>query len=202
MAGSSFRSHHVAAETAKREADVAEAYYGARLLLYYNGCATGGRQGLTSRSAIPRISMASTQARQRSTRSLTECGPSPVGRRRRKRPFAPQAELLADGVYAKRDVKDGIQKDGFTRRLLTEPGRFSRRATCRSARARNRRLFHRSQVRTIAIYADVMMNGKRAAFGSERRRGAGSEWPQRLGWEPCRRRPTLLGRGGEPLCPP
>ena len=105
--------------SAKRVADVAEAYYGAQLLLYYNCCATGGRQGLTSRSAIPRISMASTQARQRSTMSLTECGPSPVGRRRRKRPFAPQAELLADGVYAKRDVKrwdskGWIQKTGYS----------------------------------------------------------------------------------------
>lgn len=180
MADYAFRSLHVAAETAKR---VAEAYYGSRpAKSYYNGCSTGGRQGLILAQRYPKDfdgiiagapALDNVAGRMRSIATWQAQAKAPIRTAKLK--------LLADKVYARCDDKDGL-KDG----LLTEPGRcdFDPKRdlpVCSGDEAAD--CFTEGQVRTIeAIYADVMVNGKRAAFGFPK--GAEALDPNgRSGWD-------------------
>ena len=163
MADYAFRSLHVAAETAKR---VAESYYGSRpAKSYYNGCSTGGRQGLILAQRYPKDfdgiiagapALDNVAGRMRSIATWQAQAKAPIRTAKLK--------LLADRVYARCDGKDGL-KDG----LLTQPGRcdFEPKRdlpVCQGDEAAE--CFTEGQVRTIeAIYSDVMVNGKRAAFG-------------------------------------
>jgi len=163
MADYAFRSLHVTAETAKR---VVEAYYGARpSKSYYNGCSTGGRQGLILAQRYPgdfdgiivgAPALDNVAGRMRAIATWQAQAKGPVKTEKLK--------LLAERVYARCDDKDGL-KDG----LIIEPRACDFKATrdlpvCAGAEAAD--CFTPDQIRTIdAVYSDVVLNGKRAAFG-------------------------------------
>jgi feruloyl esterase len=159
----SFRSLHVTAETAKR---VAAAYFGSRPhRSYYNGCSTGGRQGLQFAQRFPEDfdgivagapALNGTANRVRAianTRALA-AAPIPVDK----------LPLLASRVYARCDDKDGV-KDG----LIDDPRRCDFSAArdlpaCSGAGGSD--CFTPPEIRTIeTIYSDVIVNGKRLAPG-------------------------------------
>jgi feruloyl esterase len=109
-----FRSLHVTAETAKR---VAEAHYGSRpARSYYNGCSTGGRQGLIFAQRYPddfdglvvgAPALNNMGGRLRSIATYQALA---------KARSAILNSLLADHVYARCDAMDGL-KDG----LISDP---------------------------------------------------------------------------------
>ena len=158
-----FRSLHVTAETAKR---AAEAYYGRRPeRSYYNGCSTGGRQGLILAQRYPEdfdgiivgapaLDHAGIRLRSISTYQEVTKAPIPVSK----------LKLLADRVYARCDEKDGL-KDG----LISDPRQCDFQASrdlpvCAGADASD--CFTPAQVKTLeTIYADLVLNGKRVAPG-------------------------------------
>lgn len=158
-----FRSLHVTAETAKR---VAEAYYGVRpQRSYYNGCSTGGRQGLILAQRYPQDfdgiiagapALDNVSGRMRAIASWQAHAKAPIKSEKLK--------LLAEKVYAKCDGKDGLE-DG----LITDPSRcdFSPARdlpVCSGAESAS--CFTSDQIRTIeTIYSDVKIKGKRVAFG-------------------------------------
>src|SRR5262245_6934927 len=112
-----FRSLHVTAETAKR---VSQADYGMRpVKSYYNGCSTGGRQGLILAQRYPEdfdgiivgapaLNNVSNRIRAIATFQALAKAPVPIAK----------LKLLADRVYGRCDDKDGL-KDG----LITDPRR-------------------------------------------------------------------------------
>lgn len=180
MADYAFRSLHVTAETAKR---VAEAYYGQRPeRSYYNGCSTGGRQGLILAQRYPADfdgiivgapALNNVAGRIRSIATWQAQAKGPIRTEKLK--------LLAEAVYARCDSKDGL-KDG----LLTDPSQ------CDFVPSRDLRVcsgtedagcFTPGQIKTIeAIYRDVTVNGQRAAFGFPK--GAEIAGPNgRSGWD-------------------
>jgi Tannase and feruloyl esterase len=158
-----FRSLHVTAETAKR---VAEAYYGSRpVRSYYNGCSTGGRQGLIFAQrypddfdglvvGAPALNNIGGRLRSIATYQALVKAPIPI----------PKLKLLADRIYARCDAADGL-KDG----LIGDP------RTCDFQPARDLLVcsvsegpdcFTPAQIKTLeTIYADVVINGKRVAPG-------------------------------------
>lgn len=158
-----FRSLHVTAETAKR---AAEFHYGSRpARSYYNGCSTGGRQGLIFAQRYPQdfdglivgapaLNNAAIRLRSIATFQALAKAPIPIAK----------LKLLADRVYARCDEKDGL-KDG----LIDDPRRCDFRASrdlpvCPAADAPD--CFTADQVRTLeTIYSDVVLNGKRVAPG-------------------------------------
>lgn len=157
------RSLHVTAETAKR---VAEAYYGKRPeRSYYNGCSTGGRQGLILAQRFPEDfdgivvgapALNNVSIRLRNIASWQA---------QAKGPFkTTKLKLLADRVYARCDDSDGL-KDGLIidpRRCDFKPARDL--PVCSGEDAAN--CFTPAQIRTLeTIYADVHINGKRVAAG-------------------------------------
>ncbi len=113
----SFRSLHVTAETAKR---VADAHYGMRpWKSYYNGCSTGGRQGLQFAQRFPEDfdgivagapALNSTAGRLRAIANAKALAVAPI-------PVS-KLRMLADRVYARCDDRDGL-KDG----LIDDPRR-------------------------------------------------------------------------------
>lgn len=163
MADYAFRSLHVTAETAKR---VAETYYGVRpVKSYYNGCSTGGRQGLILAQRYPEDfdgiiagapALDNVAGRMRAIATWQAQAKAPVRTEKLK--------LLAERVYARCDARDGLQ-DG----LITDPRQCGFRPSrdlpvCSGADAAD--CFTTDQIRTLeTIYGDVVLNGKRAAFG-------------------------------------
>jgi len=158
-----FRSLHVTAETAKR---TAEAYYGSRpRRSYYNGCSTGGRQGLILAQRYPEdfdgiivgapaLNNVAGRLRSIATYQALAKGPIPVAK----------LKLLADRVYARCDEKDGL-KDG----LIDDPRRCDFQVSrdlpqCQGGDGAD--CFTAAQLRTLeVIYSDVVLNGKRVAPG-------------------------------------
>jgi tannase/feruloyl esterase len=158
-----FRSLHVTAETAKR---VTEAYYGSRpARSYYNGCSTGGRQGLIFAQrypddfdglvvGAPALNNIGGRMRSIATYQALVKAPIPI----------PKLKLLADRVYARCDAKDGL-KDG----LITDPRSCDFEPSrdlpaCSGADGAD--CFTAAQIKTLdTIYADVTLNGKRVAPG-------------------------------------
>jgi hypothetical protein len=159
----SFRSLHVTAETAKR---VSQAYYGMRpAKSYYNGCSTGGRQGLILAqrypedfdgiiAGAPALNNVSNRMRAIATYQAMVKAPIPI----------PKLTLLAERVYQRCDDKDGL-KDG----LITDPRRCDFKPSrdlphCSSAGGAD--CFTDGEIRTLeTVYSDVVLNGKRVAAG-------------------------------------
>jgi hypothetical protein len=189
-----FRSLHVTAETAKR---VAEAYYGSRpARSYYNGCSTGGRQGLIFAQrypddfdglvvGAPALNNMGGRMRSIATYQALVKAPIPI----------PKLKLLADRVYARCDAKDGLQ-DG----LITDP------KTCDFEPARDLPVcsgadgdgcFTTAQIKTLdTIYADVVLNGKRIAPGWPK--GAEIAGPTgKSGWDGWIMRQTGLSQSAQ-----
>jgi tannase/feruloyl esterase len=158
-----FRSLHVTAETAKR---TAEAYYGSRpRRSYYNGCSTGGRQGLVLAqrypedfdgiiAGAPSLNYLASRLRSISTFQALARAPIPIAK----------LKLLADRVYARCDAKDGLQDS-----LIDDPRRCDFQASrdlpvCPGADAAD--CFTAAQIKALeTIYADLVLNGKRVAPG-------------------------------------
>ena len=158
-----FRSLHVTAETAKR---VAEAYYGSRpVRSYYNGCSTGGRQGLIFAQRYPddfdglivgAPALNNIGGRMRSIATYQALVKAPI-------PIA-KLKLLADRIYARCDAADGL-KDGLIRDPRTCDFQPSRDLLVCSV-SEGPDCFTPAQIKTLeTIYADVVMNGKRVAPG-------------------------------------
>lgn len=174
-----FRSLHVTAETAKR---VSEVFYGSRPeRSYYNGCSTGGRQGLILAQRYPDdfdgliigapvLNTVSGRLRAISIFQASAKGPIPVSK----------LKLLADRVYARCDDKDGL-KDG----LIDDPRQCDFQPTrdlpvCSGAEAAD--CFTSSQVKTLqGIYSDLVLNSKRVAPGVPV--GAEIAGPNGSGWD-------------------
>ena len=158
-----FRSLHVTAVTAKR---VVAAYYGGEpAKSYYNGCSTGGRQGLQFAQRYPEDfdgivagapSLDSTANRSRAIANAKALAAEPI-------PTA-KLKLLAANIYGKCDGVDGLA-DG----LIDDPRR------CGFSPSRDLPIcpdgggadcFTAAQVRTLeALYGDVAMRGKRLTPG-------------------------------------
>jgi len=158
-----FRSLHVTAETAKR---VAAAYYGARpARSYYNGCSTGGRQGLIFAQRYPEDfdglivgapALDHVGIRLRSIATYQALARAPIP--------AAKLKVLADRVYSRCDEKDGL-KDGLIgdpRRCDFQPARDL--PVCASGDGAD--CFTPAQIKTLeTIYGDLVLNGRRAAPG-------------------------------------
>jgi feruloyl esterase len=158
-----FRSLHVTAETAKR---VSEAYYGIRpARSYYNGCSTGGRQGLILAqrypddfdgiiAGAPALNNVANRLRAIATFQALAKAPIPI----------PKLKLLASRVYAHCDEKDGLKDN-----MIDDPRRCDFQASrdlpvCPGADAAD--CFTAAQIRALeGIYSDLVLNGKRAAPG-------------------------------------
>ncbi|MDX1982618.1 MAG: tannase/feruloyl esterase family alpha/beta hydrolase [Bryobacteraceae bacterium] len=154
-----FRSLHVTAVTAKK---LAEAYYGVEpRRSYFNGCSTGGRQGLILAQRFPQdfdgivvgmpvLDFTGTMLRYVATQRALSEAPIPVSK----------VKLLASRIYEQCDGKDGL-KDG----LLDDPRRCdfvpSRHLpVCQGAESWD--CFTAGQIRTLeVIYNDVTSQGKR-----------------------------------------
>lgn len=153
-----FRSLHVTAETAKR---VAEAYYGSRpMRSYYNGCSTGGRQGLILAQRYPddfdgivvgAPALDNVRNRLRSIANYQALAKAPLP--------AAKMELLAGRVYARCDAVDGL-KDG----LIDDPRKCDFKPSrdlpvCEGAEQPG--CYTAGQIRTIeTILSDVIVRGK------------------------------------------
>jgi feruloyl esterase len=158
-----FRSLHVTAETAKR---VAEAMYGSRQMRsYYNGCSTGGRQGLIFAQRYPddfdgiiagAPALAHVAGRIRGIATYQAIAKAPIP--------AAKMKIVADRVYAKCDAIDGVT-DG----LITDPRRCGFKPSRDLPVCDNgdgEQCFTVAQIHALeTIYGDVVLNGKRAAFG-------------------------------------
>jgi hypothetical protein len=166
MADYAFRSLHVAADVAKK---IAEAFYGARpTRSYYNGCSTGGRQALILAQRYPADfdgiiagapALNNVSGRMRAIATWQAQAKAPIKTAKLK--------LLADRVYARCDERDGL-KDG----LLVDPTQCDFQPSrdlpvcAAGSSGESDSCFSEGQVRTIeAVYTDVVLNGKRAAFG-------------------------------------
>ena len=154
-----FRAVHVTAATAKQ---IITAYYGvAPERSYFEGCSTGGRQGLISAQRFPRdfdgivvgapvLNFTGTMVSYAWMRRALAESPIPVAK----------VKLLADRIYAQCDAKDGLH-DG----LIDDPRRcgFSPRRdlpAC-SGSTQGADCFTAGETRTLeTIYGDVMSNGK------------------------------------------
>jgi feruloyl esterase len=158
-----FRSLHVTAETAKR---VAETYYGSRpARSYYNGCSTGGRQGLILAqrypddfdgiiAGAPALNNVQNRLRSIATYQAVAKAPLPVSK----------LKLLSDRIYERCDTSDGL-KDA----LIADPRRCDFRAgrdlpVCAGADGPD--CFTAAQIGTLeTIYGDIVLNGKPVARG-------------------------------------
>ena len=158
-----FRSLHVTAETAKR---VADAYYGSRpARSYYNGCSTGGRQGLILAQRYPADfdgiiagapALNNVQNRLRAIASYQALAKAPI-------PVS-KLKLLADRIYSRCDAVDGI-----TDSIIADPRRCDFQPSrdlpaCSGADGQD--CFTASQIRTLeTIYGPLVLNGKTVAPG-------------------------------------
>lgn len=154
-----FRAVHVTAQTSKRL--IATYYNNAPSKSYFDGCSTGGRQGLMSAQRFPEdfdgiivgapvLNFTGTMTSYVwNDRALTAA------------PIPPQKlKLLSDRVYAKCDAVDGL-KDG----LIDDPRRCNFDAAkdlpvC-AGEASADDCFTSGEIRTLsAIYGDTQSNGK------------------------------------------
>ena len=112
-----FRAVHVTALTAKR---LAQAYYGtAPRRSYFDGCSTGGRQGLISAQRFPDDFDGILVGAPVLDFTGTMIGYATIQRALAAAPIAPaKLKILADAVYAKCDAADGLA-DG----LIDDPRR-------------------------------------------------------------------------------
>jgi len=153
-----YRGVHVTALTAKR---ILQAYYDAApRRSYFDGCSTGGRQGLISAQRFPDdfdglvvgapvLNFSGTMISYLAIQRAIAAAPIP----------ASKLPALADAVYAKCDAADGL-KDG----LIDDPRRCRFSASADLPRCANDAdgpgCFTSSQVRTLdTIYAGVSRNG-------------------------------------------
>jgi feruloyl esterase len=157
-----FRSLHVTAETAKR---AAEAYYGSRpRRSYYNGCSTGGRQGLILAQrypgdfdgiivGAPALDHVATRLRSIANYQALVKAPLPVAK----------LPLLARRVYERCDAADGL-KDGLIsdpRLCDFQPSRDLPACSGGDGPA----CFTAAQIQTLeTVYSELVLNGKRAAL--------------------------------------
>ena len=154
-----FRSLHVTAEAGKR---ITEAYYGAKpSRSYYQGCSTGGRQGLILAQRYPSdfdgivagapvLNFSGTMTSFACTAQALSAAPIPYSK----------LATLADRIYALCDDKDGL-KDGLIddpRRCGFQPSRDLPRCT---AGIDNATCFTEAQIGTLEkIYGDIKSQGK------------------------------------------
>jgi Tannase and feruloyl esterase len=156
-----FRAVHMTAVEAKR---IAAAYYGrAAAYSYWDGCSTGGRQGLISAQRFPQdfdgivagapvLNFVDTVAQSLLNGLVLVETPVPVDK----------MKLVSDAVYARCDAKDGL-KDGIIddpRRCDFDPARDV--AQCPAGQDGESCL---TPAQTTAIYAGVQVDGKPAHFG-------------------------------------
>jgi hypothetical protein len=159
-----FRAVHVTANEAKK---IVTAYYGRPpAYSYWDGCSTGGRQGLISAQRFPQdfdgivagapvLNFVDTV-----TQSLWNglvLAETPVP--------AAKLKLVSDAIYARCDAKDGL-KDGVIddpRRCDFDPARDV--AQCPAGKADDNCLTAAESTAIKKIHAGAQMNGKPLMFG-------------------------------------
>ena len=159
-----FRAVHLTAVEAKR---IAAAYYGrAAAYSYWDGCSTGGRQGLISAQRFPHdfdgivagapvLNFVDTVAQSLWNGQVLVDTPVPVAK----------MKLVSDAVYARCDAKDGL-KDGLIddpRRCDFDPARDV--AQCTAGQDDATCLTPAQTAAIKKIYAGVQVDGKPAHFG-------------------------------------
>lgn len=155
-----FRSLHVTADAGKK---ITAAYYGAPVVKsYYQGCSTGGRQGLILAQRFPAdfdgivagapvLNFSATMASFACTAQALAAAPVPYAK----------LSTLADRIYSLCDGKDGL-KDG----LIDDPRRCDFRPSrdlprC-GAEGDTPKCFTLAQIGTLEkIYGDLKSQGKR-----------------------------------------
>ena len=155
-----FRSLHTTAETGKR---IAEAYFGAKpSRSYYEGCSTGGRQGLILAQRFPEDFDGLVVGAPVLNFSGTMTGYAQIAQAFAAAPL-PYAKLatLAARIYAQCDEKDGL-KDG----LIDDPrqcGFTPARDLPKCAEgADTSDCFTAAQISALEkVYGDVLSNGQR-----------------------------------------
>src|SRR5204862_2020691 len=102
-----FRAVHLTAAEGKR---ITAAYYGRPAAYsYWDGCSTGGRQGLISAQRFPQDFDGILAGAPVLNFSGTMIGYSAIQRALKAAPIAvPKLKILADAVYAKCDATDGV----------------------------------------------------------------------------------------------
>jgi len=153
-----FRAVHVSVVTAKR---IAQSYYGsAPRRSYFDGCSTGGRQGLIEAQRFPEDFDGIVAGAPVLDFSGTMISYGAIQRALTASPIPPEKlRLVADAVYGKCDATDGV-KDG----VIDDPRacRFNPAADlprC-SGEADDGGCFSASQIAALeAIYAPVRRNG-------------------------------------------
>ena len=178
-----WRAVHVTAETSKR---LVRAYYGNLPgRSYFDGCSTGGRQGLMSAQRFPDdfdgivvgapvLDLSGTNTNSASNARALDAAPIPLEK----------LKIVAERVYAKCDRMDGLA-DGLIddpRRCEFDPGKEL--PIC-PGDVDGRDCFTAAQIRTLeAIYRGAESGGKRIFFGqpvgAEIEMPAGNE--MRSGW--------------------
>lgn len=155
-----FRSLHVTAEAGKR---IANSYYGAKpTRSYYQGCSTGGRQGLILAQRYPHdfdgivagapvLNFSGTMMSFACREQALSAAPVPYAK----------LALLSDRIYALCDDKDGL-KDGLIddpRRCNFQPSRDLPRCAAGTGASD---CFTDAQIATLEkIYGDITLDGKR-----------------------------------------
>ena len=159
-----FRAVHLTAVEAKR---ITAAYYGrAAAYSYWDGCSTGGRQGLISAQRFPQdfdgivagapvLNFVDSVVQSLWNGQVLVETPVPVAK----------MKLLSDAVYARCDARDGL-KDGLIddpRRCDFDPARDV--AQCPAGQDNETCLTPAQTAAIKKIYAGVQVNGKPAHFG-------------------------------------
>lgn len=155
-----FRSLHVTTEAGKR---ITAAYYGTEAVKsYYQGCSTGGRQGLILAQRFPKdfdgivagapvLNFSATMTGFACTAQALAAAPVPYAK----------LATLSERIYALCDEKDGL-KDGLIddpRRCGFQPARDLPRC---EAGGETARCFTEAQIGTLErIYGDLKSKGKR-----------------------------------------
>ncbi|MBS1808907.1 MAG: tannase/feruloyl esterase family alpha/beta hydrolase [Acidobacteria bacterium] len=154
-----FRSLHTTAETGKR---IAEAYFGAKpTRSYYEGCSTGGRQGLILAQRFPDDFDGIVAGAPVLNFSGTMTGYTQMAQALAKTPIPyAKLQLLAEKIYAQCDEKDGL-KDG----LIDDPRKCQFCPSCDLPQcaegADKADCFTAAQLSTLQqIYGDVKSQGK------------------------------------------
>jgi len=158
-----FRSLHVTTEAGKK---IAASYYGAApTRSYYQGCSTGGRQGLILAQRFPNDFDGIVAGAPVLNFSMTMAGFACREQALLEAPV-PYAKLaaLSDRIYSLCDEKDGL-KDGLIddpRRCDFKPARDLLRCTGED----HAKCFTDAQIGTLEkIYGDIYANGKRVFPG-------------------------------------
>jgi feruloyl esterase len=159
-----FRAVHLTASEAKR---IAAAYYGrAPAFSYWDGCSTGGRQGLISAQRFPQdfdgivagapvLNFVDTVTQSLWNGQTVAEAQIP----------APKMKLVADAAYARCDAKDGLA-DGLIddpRRCDFDPARDV--AQCAAGQDGETCLTPAQTTAIKKIYAGLQVNGKPTHFG-------------------------------------